>query len=190
MTNILPELAGKRLELLKEVLPKLSRVAFLARRDGSGTAGQLFVKEAQDAGHSLGIHIQPLVVKGPEEFDSAFRAMIKERAAALVVQPLFIGGLGYGRQIANLAMKNRLATVSDQAQFANEGGLMSYGPDVLDSTRRAATYVDKILKGTKPADLPGEQPTKFEFIVNLKAAKQIGVTISPSLLARADKVIR
>jgi putative ABC transport system substrate-binding protein len=189
LSNILPELAGKRLELLKDVIPKLSRVAFLARR-GGGTAGDLFVKEAQDAGQSLGIQIQSLMVEGPDEFDAAFSAMARERAGALVVQPIFIGGLGYGPRIAGLAARSRLPTVSDLAQFANEGGLMSYGPDVLDPTRRAAIFVDKILKGTKPADLPVEQPTKFEFIINLKTAKQIGLTIPPNVLARADRVIR
>ena len=189
LSNILPELAGKRLELLKDVIPKLSRVAFLARR-GGGTAGDLFVKEAQDAGQSLGIQIQSLMVERPEEFDVAFSAMARERAGALVVQPLFIGGLGYGPRIAGLAARSRLPTVSDLAQFANEGGLMSYGPDVLDPTRRAAIYVDKILKGAKPADLPVEQPMKFEFVINLKTAKQIGLTIPPNVLARADKVIK
>jgi ABC-type uncharacterized transport system substrate-binding protein len=189
MSNILPELAGKRLVLLKEVIPRLSRVAFLAHR-GAGTAGNLFVKEAQDVGPSLGIYIHSLMVEGPGEFDAAFAAMGKERAGALVVQPLFIGGLGFGRRIADLAAKSRLPTISDLAQFADEGGLLSYGPDVLDPTRRAAVYVDKILKGAKPADLPVEQPKKFEFIVNLKTAKQIGLTIPPNVLARADKVIK
>jgi ABC-type uncharacterized transport system substrate-binding protein len=189
LSNILPELAGKRLVLLKDVVPKLSRVAFLAAR-AAGTADNLFVKEAQDAGPNLGIQIQSLMVQGPEEFDAAFASMVREKAGALVVQPLFIGGLGYGPRIAGLAARSRLPTVSDQAQFANEGGLMFYGPDILEPTRRAATYVDKILKGAKPADLPGEQPTKFELIINLKAAKQIGLTIPPKVLARADKVIR
>jgi putative ABC transport system substrate-binding protein len=189
LSNILPELAGKRLELLKDVIPKLSRVTFLIPR-GGGTASDLFVKEAQDAGQSLGIQIQSLMVEGPEEFDAAFSTMAKERSGALVVQPLFIGALGYGPRIAGLAVRSRLPTVSDLAQFANEGGLMSYGPDVLDPTRRAAIYVDKILKGTKPADLPVEQPMKFELVINLKTAKQIGLTIPPNVLARADKVIK
>jgi putative ABC transport system substrate-binding protein len=186
LSNILPELAGKRLELLKEVIPKLSRVAFLARSGG----GDLFVKEAQDAGQSLGIQIQSFMIEGPKEFDAAFSAMATEKTGALVVQPFFIGALGYGPRIAGLAARSRLPSVSDLAQFANEGGLMSYGPDVLHPTRRAAIYVDKILKGTKPADLPVEQPMKFEFVINLKTAKQIGLTIPPNVLARADRVIR
>jgi putative ABC transport system substrate-binding protein len=116
--------------------------------------------------------------------------MLKERSDAVVVQPFFVGGLGQGRRIAELAAKNRLPTISDLSQFANEGGLMSYGPDLIDHTRRAAVFVDKILKGTKPGDLPVEQPTKFELVINLKTAKQIGLTIPPNVLARADKVIK
>jgi putative ABC transport system substrate-binding protein len=130
LSNILPELAGKRLELLKEVIPKLSRVAFLARSGG----GDLFVKEAQDAGQSLGIQIQSLIVGLPEEFDAAFSAMARERAGALVVQPLFIGALGYGPRIAGLAARSRLPSVSDLAQFANEGVLRT-GRSPSDSTR-------------------------------------------------------
>jgi putative ABC transport system substrate-binding protein len=116
--------------------------------------------------------------------------MIKERAGALVVQPLFIGFLLQGRRIADLAARNRLPTISDVNQFAEEGGLMVYGPDRVALFRRAATYVDKILKGAKPADLPVEQPTKFEFVINLKTAKQIGLTIAQSVLYRADRVIK
>lgn len=187
-SSIMPELAGKRLELLREIVPKLSRVAFLAH--GDDTAHRLFIKEAQDAGKSVGIQIQPLVVKGPEEFEGAFSAMARERAGALIVQPLFIGNLGYGQRIADLAAKSRLPTTSDSRVFAEAGGLMSYGVSSSALWRRAATYVDKILKGTKPADLPVEQPTKFEFVINLKAAKQIGLTIPPNVLARADRVIR
>ncbi|HEY7218679.1 MAG TPA: ABC transporter substrate-binding protein [Candidatus Binatia bacterium] len=188
MSGILPELAGKRLELLRDVLPKLSRVAFLAH--GGDPAHKLFVKEAQDAAEKFGMHIQPLVIGGPEEIQSAFSAMIRERAGALIVQPLFVGNLDEGRRIAALAAKHRLPTVSDGNQFADAGGLMFYGPDRLDQYRRCATYVDKILKGRKPADLPVEQPMRFEFVVNLKTAKQIGVPIPPSVLARANRVIR
>jgi putative tryptophan/tyrosine transport system substrate-binding protein len=188
VTNIMPELAGKRLELLKEIVPKLSRVAFLAH--GGDPAHRLFVKEAQEAGQSLGVQIQPSVVKDPEEFESAFSAMARERAGALIVQPLFVSTLGYGRRIAELAAKNRLPTVSDGNPFADQGGLMFYGPNFFDLIRRTAIYVDKILKGAKPPDLPVEQPKKFELVINLKAAKQIGLTIPPNVLARADKVIR
>ena len=187
-TSIQPELAGKRLELLREILPKLSRVAFLAY--GGDPAHRQFIREAQDAGQSLGVQIQPLVVKGSEEFEGAFSAMGRDRAGALIVQPLFSNTLGQGQRIADLAIKSRLPTVSDDQGLPEAGGLMSYGPDLLPLWRRAATFVDKILKGTKPADLPVEQPMKFELIINLKAAKQIGVTIPPNLLARADRVIK
>jgi putative ABC transport system substrate-binding protein len=188
MAAISPELAGKRLELLREVLPKLSRMAFLAH--AGDPAHKLFVKEAQEAAERFRMKFQPVVIGGPEEFESAFSAMIKERAGALVVQPLFIGFLLQGRRIADLAARNRLPTISDVNQFAEEGGLMVYGPDRVALFRRAATFVDKILKGSKPADLPVEQPTKFEFIINLKTAKQIGLTIPPNVLARADRVIK
>ena len=188
MSNIMPELAGKRLGLLREVLPKLSRVAFLAH--GGDPAHKLFVKQAQEAAATFGMKFHPLVIAAPEEIEGAFSAMIRERAGALIIQPLFINNLGQGPRIAELAARNRLATVSDVNQFADEGGLMSYGPDQKPSFRRAATYVDKILKGAKPADLPVEQPMKFEFVINLKTAKQIGLTIPQSVLYRADKVIK
>jgi len=181
-----PELSGKRLELLKEVIPKLSRVAFLVHRQDPGH--RLFVKEAQDAGQSLGMQIQPLAVAGFEEIEGVFPAMVRERIGGLVVQPIFIGT--HGLRIAELAARNRLPTISDPREFADAGGLMSYGPSRAALWQRAATYVDKILKGTKPADLPVEQPTKFEFLINLKTAKQIGLTIPQSVLFRADKVIK
>ncbi len=188
MSSMMPELAGKRLELLREVLPKLSRVAFLAH--GGDPVHKLFVKEAQEAAERFKLRFQPLVIAAPGEIEGAFSAMIKERAGALIVQPLFINNLGQGPRIAELAARNRLATISDGVPFAEEGGLMFYGADPLTRFRRAATYVDKILKGAKPADLPVEQPMKFEFIINLKAAKQIGLTIPPNVLARANKVIK
>ena len=176
------------MELLREVLPRVARVAFLAH--GGNPAHRLFVKEAQDAAERFGMQIQPLVIGGAEEFEGAFSAMIKERAGALVVQPLFVIVPEHLRRIADLATRNRLPTVSDFMEFADAGGLMSYGPPALDPIRRAAVYVDKILKGTKPADLPVEQPTKFELVINLKAAKKIGLTIPQSVLYRADKVIK
>ena len=187
-TNILPELAEKRLGLLREVLPKLSRVAFLAY--GPGPAHRLFVKEAQDAAQSFKIRFQPLVLAGVEEIEGAFSAMKKERAGALIVQPLFSAVLGQGPRVAELAAKNRIPSISDGFQFAEAGGLMFYGPDSIAVYQRAATFVDKILKGRKPADLPVEQPTKFELVFNLKTAKQIGLTIPPNVLARADRVIK
>jgi putative tryptophan/tyrosine transport system substrate-binding protein len=180
------ELSGKRLELLKEVIPKLSRVAFLVH--GQDRGHRLFVKEAQDAGESLGMQIQPLAVAGLEEIEGSFPAMVRERMGGLVVQPIFVST--HGLRIAELAVRNRLPTISDPMEFAEAGGLMSYGPSRSALWWRAAIYVDKILKGTKPMDLPVEQPTKFEFIVNLKTAKQIGLTIPPNVLVRADKVIR
>lgn len=188
LTSIMPELAGKRLELLNEIFSKLTRVALLAHAGGTGQ--QLYVKEVQDAAQKFRMRIQLLTVKGPQEFDDVFSAMVRERAGALVVQPFFIGGLGYGQQIAELAIRNRLPTVSDLSRFPDERGLMSYGPDLIDHTRRAAAYVDKILKGAKPAELPVQQPRKFELVINLKTAKQIGLTIPPNVLARADRVIR
>ena len=181
-----PELSGKRLELLKEIIPKLSRVAFLVHRQDPGH--RLFVKEAQDAGQSLGMRIQPLEAAGFEEIKGAFPAMVRERIGGLIVQPIFVGT--HGLRIADLAARNRLPTISDPTEFADAGGLMSYGPSRSALWHRAATYVDKILKGTKPADIPVEQPTKFEFVINLKTAKQIGVMIPQSVLYRADKVIR
>jgi putative ABC transport system substrate-binding protein len=187
-TSIMPELAGKRLELLREIVPKLSRVAFLAH--GGVPAHRLFIKEVQAAGESVGVQIQPLVVKGPEEFEGAFSAMAKERAGALIVQPLFSNTLEQGQRIADLAARRRLPTISDPRVFAEAGGLMSYGTDSSAMWRRVPFYVDKILKGAKPADLPVEQPMKFEFVINLKTAKQIGLTIPQSVLFRADKVIK
>jgi putative tryptophan/tyrosine transport system substrate-binding protein len=186
-TNILPELAGKRLELLKEVLPKLFRIAFMAY--GPDPAHRLFVKDAEDAAQSLKIGFQPLVLKSVDEIDSAFQSIVKERAGAVIVQPIF-SVLGQGPRIAALAVKNRIPTISDGFQLVEQGGLMFYGPDPVATYQRAATFVDKILKGRKPAELPAEQPTKFLFIINLKTAKQIGVTIPPNVLARADRVIR
>ena len=185
---ILPDLAGKRLELLREVLPRLTRVAFLAH--AKDPSSPLFVKQSQEAGQRLGVKIQPLVLNGPEEFDGAFSAIIRERAGALVIHPLFITAGGYGTQIAILAAKNRLPTISDGFEFAEAGGLMYYGPDRVALARRVAHYADDILRGAKPANLPVEQPMKFELVINLKTAKQIGLTIPPNVLARADRVIK
>jgi putative ABC transport system substrate-binding protein len=183
-----PELAGKRMELLTEIIPKLVRVAFLAYRPDP--AHRLFVKEAQEAGEALKLQVQLLVVEKPGEIEGAFAKMIQERAGALVIQPLFIGGLQQSKRILELAGKHRLPTISDGTEFADLGGLIYYGASRKELARRAAALVDKILKGAKPADLPVEQPTKFEFVINLKTAKQIGLVIPPNLLARADRVIR
>src|SRR4029077_8266677 len=151
MSAMMPELAGKRLELLREVLPKLSRVALLAY--GEDTAHKLIVKEAQEAAERFEMKFQPVIIGASEEIERAFSTMIKERAGALIVHALFINTLGQGQRIAKLAVRNRLPTISDVIPFAEEGGLMFYGPDLNLLNRRAATYVDKILKGTKPADL-------------------------------------
>ncbi len=187
-SGILPELAEKRLGLLREILPKLSRMAFLAY--GPDPAHKLFVKQAQDAAQSFKMRFQPLVLERPDEIEGAFSAMKKERAGALIVQPLFISGLGQGPRIAELAAKNRIPSISDGFQFAETGGLMFYGPDTLALFQRAATLVDKILKGRTPADLPVEQPMKFDFVINLQTAKKIGVDIPQSVLFRASKVIQ
>jgi putative ABC transport system substrate-binding protein len=136
------------------------------------------------------MQIQPLVIGGPEEFEGAFSTMTKEGAGALVVQPFFVIVPEQRRRIVDLATKHRLPTVSDFMEFADAGGLISYGPNALDPIRRSAIFVDKILKGAKPADLPVEQPTKFELVINLKAAKQIGLTIPQRVLLKADKVIK
>ena len=188
MSLIMPELAGKRIELLKEVLPKLSRVAFLAY--GPGPGNRLFVKDAQESVERFGMEFQPVVIGAPDKIEDAFSAMLRERAGALMVHPIFVAALEQGLRIAELAKKNRLPTISDGFRFAETGGLIYYGPDYLPVVRRAVTYVDKILKGAKPADLPVEQPTRFELVINLKTAKQIGLTIPPNVLVRADKVIR
>jgi putative ABC transport system substrate-binding protein len=185
---MMPELAVKRLELLRELLPSLSRVAFLAHR--GDPAHRLFVKEAQDAAERLGLQLQPVVLGSLEELESAFAAMRSERAEVLIVQPIFMSALGQGRRIANLAATHRLPTISDGNQFTEVGGLMFYGPDRLAVLRRSATFVDKILKGATPGDLPVEQPIKFQLIINLKTAKALGLTIPPTLLFQADEVIQ
>jgi putative ABC transport system substrate-binding protein len=183
-----PELSGKRLELLREVVPGLSRVAFLWNPDVRGAL--LDYKETEGAASSLGLQLQSVEVPSAEDFDRAFSAITKERAQALIVPAPNPVGFANRGQIASLAQKNRLPSMYGQNEFVDAGGLMSYGASAPHMHRRAATYVDKILKGRKPADLPVEQPTKFEFVINLKAAKAIGLTIPPNVLARADKVIR
>jgi putative tryptophan/tyrosine transport system substrate-binding protein len=187
LSTLAPELSGKRLELLKEVVPQLSRVAVMGTSTIPGNAQQL--KETELAAGAFGVKVQYLDVLKPKEVESAFRGASKARAEAL----LALGGpvLNSQRtQIVELAVKSRLPAVYWRSDFVEAGGLMSYGTSFTDLWRRAATYVDKILKGAKPADLPVEQPTKFEFVINLKAAKQIGLTIPPNVLVRADKVIK
>ena len=185
-SNIQVELGGKRLEILKEAFPKVLRVAVLLPRGGPGIEQQM--KEIEIAARSLHVELLPIGVEGPNDFDGGFKTMKKERASALIVLsgPFFNV---YRIRIVKLAAESRIPAIYPQ-EFADAGGLMSYGPSYPDMFRRAANYVDKILKGASPADLPVEQSTKFDFVVNLKTAKQIGVTIPPNVLARADKVIK
>ena len=184
---LFPELIAKRVELLKEAIPGLTRVAVLANTANPGTA--LALKEIEGSGQPLGVELQPVAVRGPIEFDIAFVAITKKRAGALLV--LEDGMIHtHARRIADLAAKRRLPTIFGPGELAATGGLMAYGPGLPDSFRRAASYVDKILKGAKPADLPVEQPTKFELVINLKTAKALGLTIPQSVLIRADQVIQ
>jgi putative ABC transport system substrate-binding protein len=187
LSNLNRELSGKRLELLKEVVPRLSRVVVFGTSTFPGNAQNL--KEAELAAGALGVKLQYLDVLGTKDIEPAFRGASKGRAEAVLVMG---GGVltSQRTRIVDLAAKSRLPAIYYIREFVEAGGLMSYGVSVTDLDRRAATYVDKILKGAKPADLPVEQPTKFEFIINLKAAKQIGLTIPPNVLVRADKVIK
>jgi putative ABC transport system substrate-binding protein len=187
LSNFAPELSGKRLEILREVVPKLSRVAIIGTSTNPGYAQVR--KEVELAAKAFGVKLQNLDVLDSNGIKTAFNAAKTSRADGVLV--LTSAVLVPQRvQIAELAMKNRLPAMYSNSQYVEAGGLMFYGANVLDLDRRAATYVDKILKGVKPADLPVEQPKKFEFIINLKAAKQIGLTIPPNVLVRADKVIR
>jgi putative ABC transport system substrate-binding protein len=182
-----PDLSTKRLEMLKEIVLGVSRVAVFWNPDDP--AAKISLRETQDAAKALALHLQILETREASDFQSAFRAASKGRARALILLPAPIMST-QAKQIAELALKNNLPAISTVSEFPNAGGLMSYGANLAELYRRAATYVDKILKGAKPAELPVEQPTKFEFIINLKAAKQIGLTIPPNVLVRADKVIR
>jgi putative tryptophan/tyrosine transport system substrate-binding protein len=181
-----PELSGKKLELLKEIVPKLSRVAVFGTSTLPGNAQS--VQETELAAKTLGLQLRYLGVEDPKDLDTAFRNAVSWRAHAIVVlqSPVF----GSRRKaLAELAVKNRLPAIYPHSDYMDAGGLMFYGPNASDLFRRAATYVDKILKGAKPADLPIEQPTKFELVVNLKTAKALGLTIPPSVLSQADQVI-
>jgi ABC-type uncharacterized transport system substrate-binding protein len=182
-----PELGGKRLELLKESIPKISRVAFLFNPANASNAVELEQLRGPAAG--LGLALRPVEARGPDEIAPAFSMMIRERAEGLSTASGAVNNTNRTR-IVEMAVKNRLPGVYHESQFADGGGLMSYGPNLAGTFRRAAYFVDRILKGTKPADLPVEQPTKFELVINLKTAKQIGLTIPPNVLARADKVIK
>ena len=181
-----PEIAGKQLELLKETVPKVSRIAALWNPGTPGNA--LLVREAAIAGRALGVELQLLEARSLSDFDGAFAAMSAKHAGALLVlaDVMFVT---HRTRLADLATKSRLPAMYAQREFVDDGGLMSYSAVVSDNFRRAATYVDKILKGARPADLPVERPTKFELVINRKAAKTIGLTIPQSLLLRADQVI-
>jgi len=187
LATLAPEISGKQLELLKEIVPRLSRVAVLGTSTQPGNAQSL--KETELVAGAFGVQLQYLDVLILKDIETAFRAVSKGRADAVLV---LVGAVfsSYRTQVADLAIKNRLPAVYGQPEYVEAGGLMTYGVSLTDLFHRAATYVDKILKGAKPADLPVEQPKKFEFIINLKAAKQIGLTIPPNVLARADKVIK
>jgi len=187
LSTLSPELSGKQLELLKEVVPKLSRVAILGNSTEPGNAQSL--RETQLAAGGFGVQLQYLEVQSPDDIETAFSAIKKERANAFIVLRNPVTGT-HRKHIVDIAAKSRLPAIYANREWVDLGGLMFYGANIPDNWRRAATYVDKILKGAKPANLPVEQPTKFEFIINLKAAKHIGVTIPPNVLARADKVIR
>jgi putative ABC transport system substrate-binding protein len=189
LSVVVPELLSKSLELLTQAVPGVSRVALLLKPDAMpDRARKDRLAAAEVAARALGVRLQIVEARGPDDFDQAFSDMTRARAGALcvMVTPVFER---HRRRLVDLAVMNRLPTVYSFKGWAEDGGLMSYGPDITELFRRAATYVDKILKGTKPADLPIEQPTKFELIINLKTAKALGLTIPPSLLARADQVI-
>jgi len=187
LSTLLPEIGGKRLELLKEIIPKLSRVAVLGTSTSPTYAPSM--REIELAAKPLKVQVQHLDVLDSKDIETAFRAANKGRAQAFLMLGTPI--LDFARpHVADLAVKNRLPAIYPQIEYTEAGGLMYYGANTPDLFRRAATYVDKILKGAKPADLPVEQPTKFELVINLRTAKQIGVTIPPNVLVRADRVIR
>jgi putative tryptophan/tyrosine transport system substrate-binding protein len=189
VTTLTRELGGKRMELLKEAVVGISRVAVL-RVTNAGPGPAIAFKEYEAAAGGLKIELQSLAVLGPNpDLEGAFQTAAKGRASALIVIASFVLSR-YSKQIAELAIKNRMPSMNEVSAYVEAGGLMSYAANNADQYRRAAYYVDKILKGTKPADLPVEQPTKFELVINLKTANQIGLTISPNVLARADKVIK
>ena len=188
LSTLAPELSGKRLELLKEIVPKLSRLAVFGTSTQPGNA--LSLKEVELVAKSFKVEIQYLDVLSGKDIEGAFQVATKGRNDAILMLIPGRVAAGFQTAIAELAVKNRLPAMYQRTDFVEAGGLMTYGVNIEDLDRRAATYVDKILKGAKPAELPVEQPTKFEFIINLKAAKQIGLTIPPNVLARADRVIK
>ena len=186
ISNLSPELSGKRLELVKEILPKATRIAVLTYRAASMLTS---IKETEEAARILHLQFQLLEITTPDQLESVFDAAKKQRANALVqIQAAFL--VPYQQRIIELAAKSKLPAMFNNQVYVEAGGLMSYGPDRADMNRQLASMVDKILKGRKPADIPVEQPKKFELAVNLKTAKQIGIMIPPNVLARADRVVR
>jgi putative ABC transport system substrate-binding protein len=181
-----PEMAGKRLQLLKEMIPRASRVAVFY----DSTAGPRYREEIRTAARTLRLTLHPLEIRAPEDLTSAFDSLVKKRPDAVMVSQA--GGVMFSnrRRIIDWANQNRLPMIFSIGFYASEGALAGYGVDLIDAHRRLATYVDKVLKGAKPADLPIEQPTKFELVINLKTAKVLGLTIPPSLLLQADHVIQ
>jgi putative tryptophan/tyrosine transport system substrate-binding protein len=190
LSLLTPELVGKRLEQLTQAVPGVSRVVVLWQPSGHGEGTDKdMLKGADAAARALGVRLQVVEARGPADFDRAFSDMTRARAGALTVLPSSMFNSERSR-LVDLAAKNRLPAVYPWREFVDAGGLMAYGPNLADLYRRAATYVDKILKGAKPGDLPVEQPTKFELVINLKTAKALGLTIPQSLLQRADEVIQ
>jgi putative ABC transport system substrate-binding protein len=187
LSIFIPELTGKRLELLKETLPKLSRVATIWNTANPGNTPLL--KDTEVAARQLGLALQSVGIRSPDDLAGAFATITRNKAGALnVLSDAFM--VNNRTQITGLALKGQLPSIYPSDSYVQTGGLMSYGPSISATHQRAATYVDKILKGAKPADLPVEQPTKFDLVINLKIAKQIGLTIPPNVLVRADKVIK
>jgi len=182
------ELGGKILELIKEIVPKLTRVAII--RPVNSPGDDLFIRTTANPAHDLGLQLKILTVHGQSDFENAFRVAAKSSAGAVMVRGTPFSSPADRKYIVELAAKNRLPAIYETREYVETGGLISYGTDRVDMYRRAAMYMDKILKGTKPGDLPVERPMKFELVINLKTAKQIGLTIPPNVLARADRVIR
>jgi len=187
LSTLAPGISGKQLELLKEIVPRLTRVAVIENANQPGNPQE--TKELEVAAVVFGLKLQHLNVQNPSEIETAFRAARKGRADAVLVLPSQLV-VSHVKQFVELAAKSRLPAIYWSSEFVNVGALMTYSVSITDLFHRAAVYVDKILKGAKPAELPIEQPTKFELVINLKAAKQIHLTIPPKVLARADRVIR
>jgi len=187
LSALAPEISGKRLQLLKESIPKLTRVAVFGSSTEPGNAQSL--RETQYAAKTLGVELHNEEIRRPDQIETAFQQTLKERVQAILVLPTALN-FAHRKEIANFALKSRLPLIGGSSEYIDVGGLISYGVNFVDLFHRAASYVDKILKGAKPADLPVEQPTKFELVINLKTSKQIGLTIPPNVLARADRVIK